>query len=114
MPQSDPLGRLYARQQISQAQYLAGVELAKSIAADDQTTLARAHAALGEDGMAIVRDLLIRHMSARQIGEARKLMGQEWQRYHSKRVHEILGTLARVLGFSTATRSGITTRRAAI
>ena len=63
--------------------------------------LGRAYRQLGADGTALVHDVLISAMTAKQIAAARGLAGQEWERYFSKRFYETLNTLAIVYGFAT-------------
>jgi hypothetical protein len=70
--------------------------------------LAKCYGRLGADGTAIVRDVLISGMTAKQIAE-RGAWREEWQRYCAKRFWECLNTLAVVYGFSngeTKARSG--------
>ena len=61
---------------------------------------AQCYRQLGADGSALVHDVLVRAMTAKQIVESRGRTGQEWERYFTRRFWECLNTLAAVYGFS--------------
>ena len=103
----DPLADMLAHKRINPAQYLAGREYQKharaAYTADEliaQRWLDKCQRELGDDGVVLLRSLLIHGMSLKQIAEARGLTGQDWQRYYAKRFSECLNALAIVYGFS--------------
>ena len=124
----DPLADHFARGRIGQAQFWAGREFQEHFGiadrrsedraytldhlererpgtlTDDQLAawkwLAKCYRQLGADGSALVHDVLVRAMTAKQIVESRGRTGQEWERYFTRRFWECLNTLAAVYGFS--------------
>ena len=50
-------------------------------AGSDDPLLAKCHKALGVDGAAVVRAMLIEGMTAKQVAEARGIKGQQWPLY---------------------------------
>jgi hypothetical protein len=62
--------------------------------------LNRAHRELGQEGSALVHDLVIRSWTYRQVAVARGLRGERWENYFGMRFHECLTCLAVVYGFS--------------
>ena len=95
----DPLAHHLARKHITKAQYLAGQEFRRLYAAKDER-LARCHAELGQDGSALVKDMLVANLSAKQVAESRGLTGQQWPLYFARRYFECLRTLAETMGFT--------------
>jgi hypothetical protein len=63
--------------------------------------LAKCYRKLGADGSALVHDMLVHAMTAKQISESRGMSGQDWEKYFAKRLWECLNTLAVVYGFAT-------------
>ena len=63
---------------------------------------------LGDDGSALVHDVLVRNMSMRQIAESRGLAGQRYEGYLGIRLRECLDELAIVFGFVSAKRPAVT------
>lgn len=55
---------------------------------------------LGADGSAVVHDVLIHAMTARQMAASRGFSGKEWESYFSKRLYVCLDCLAEVFGFA--------------
>lgn len=137
---ADPLAEHLSRGRIDQAQFRAAREFQRCFALadkrqpvdlererpDDQSAawkaLARCYRALGADGSALVNDVLIHGLSAKDVATARGLTGQGWERFFSMRLRECLTTLAETLGFTSeqkearpVTRSSLTaaTRRRA-
>lgn len=124
----DPLGDHHARGHIDEAQLLAGREFQRhfgiaergpravqwSEAVDGDPPrenltdgqlmagkwLSKCYRKLGVDGAALVHDMLIHAMTAKQIAASRGMAGQDWEKYFAKRLWECLNTLARVYGFS--------------
>ena len=124
----DPPADHFARGRIGQAQFWAGREFQKHFGiadrrsedraymldhlererpgtlTDDQLAAwkwpAQCYRQLGVDGSALVHDVLVRAMTAKQIVESRGRTGQEWERYFTRRFWECLNTLAAVYGFS--------------
>jgi hypothetical protein len=129
----DPLADHLSRGHIDQAQYLAGREFQKHFQIAERGPravqwtdavdgglphepltsaqlmagkwLAKCYRKLGADGSALVNDMLISNVTAKQIAEARGLSGREWARYYSKRFLECLNTLASVFGFADGRRA---------
>jgi hypothetical protein len=108
----DPLTDQFTRGRISNAQLRAGQEFRKLLAIAKEGTddhraadeaLARSYQALGTDGSALVHDMLIDGMTAKQVAEARGLTGQGWSKYYAKRFSECLNTLTGIFGFANAT-----------
>ena len=98
----------FARRRIDQAQFRAGREFRKhhgmaccGQGAAAEKWLAKCRVELGEDGLALVHDALIRSMTTKQIMESRGRTRPEWERYFTKRVRECLSTLVEVYGFAT-------------
>ena len=118
---SDILAHLLARRRINEVQVRAGREFQKHYAlakkeqlipdgergsTDGQSSagkwLTKCYRELGQDGSALVYDVLIGGMTTKQIAEARGKVGPQWQVYYSRRLGECLHALARVYGFSGA------------
>ena len=128
----DPLADHLARGHIDQAQFLAGrefqlhfgiaergpraIQIAEAVdgglPAETLTSerlmaskwLARCYSELGKDGSVLMHDMLIQNMTTSQIALARGMIGQDWNRYFSKRLRECLNTMAMVFGFANGTR----------
>jgi hypothetical protein len=103
----DPLAEHFARGRINQAQFRAGREFQKhfGMAENGQGAaewLGKAFRELGQDGSAVVQDVLIRSMTTRQISTSRGKTGLQWERFYARRVGECLNTLATVYGFVNA------------
>ena len=111
----DPLAHHLARKHISRAQYDAGREFQRIFALADKrrpgahTTsdqdaawkaMAQCYRQLGHDGSALINDMLIGGLSAKQVAEARGMKGQQWPLYFARRYFEALNTLAETLGFT--------------
>lgn len=124
----DPLADHHSRGHIDEAQFMAGrefqrhfgiaergpraVQLSEAVDGDPPREtltdgqllagkwLAKCYRKLGSDGSALVHDMLIHAMTAKQIAGSRGLAGQDWEKYFSKRLWECLNTLALVYGFS--------------
>lgn len=125
----DPLGDLHARHMIDEAQYHAGrafqgdfetaergpraIDPSKE-AVDGGLTpepiseaqrragrqLAIVYRALGQDGSAIVHDVLVHCRTRKQVASSRGLSGERWEKYYGLRFQECLDCLALVYGFS--------------
>ena len=59
---------------------------------------------LGDDGSALVHDVLVRNMTVRQIAQSRGLAGSRYESYFGIRLRECLDELAIVFGFVSAKR----------
>lgn len=129
----DPLADHHARGHIREHQYLAGREFQRHFGiaergpraiqwteavdgdpprenlTDGQLMagkwLARCYRELGADGSAIVHDVLIHAMTAKQMARSRGFSGKEWESYFSKRLYVCLDCLAVVFGFAMSARS---------
>jgi hypothetical protein len=126
---SDPLGNLHAKKYIREDQYQAGreyqnyFELAqghqqacdpsqpyvdqsfrhRGVSVTQSAALMRLNAAnreLGQNGSALVMDVLITGLSISQVGEKRGVGGEIELKYLGKRFREALDTLALVYGFA--------------
>ena len=62
----------------------------------------------GDDGSALVHDVLIRNMSMKQIAAARGLAGPRYESYFGLRLREALNSLAIVFGFVSSRRAAVT------
>lgn len=62
--------------------------------------LSKCYRKLGEDGSALVNQMLIHGMTSKQIAVSRGFSGQDWEKFFAKRLWECLNTLAVVYGFS--------------
>ena len=128
----DPLADRLARGHIDQAQYQAGREFQKHFGiaergprsihwnervdgsappealTDAQSKawrwLDKCYRKLGDDGSALVHDVLVRNMTVRQIAQSRNLAGQRYESYLGIRLRECLDELAIVFGFVSARR----------
>ena len=113
----DALAHHLARKHMSRAQYDAGREFQRIFAladkrrpgahmADDQDAawqaLAKCYRQLGHDGSALINDMLIGGLSAKQVAASRGMKGQQWPLYYARRYFEALNTLAETFGFSNA------------
>ena len=117
----DPLADHLARGRIDQAQFRAGREFQRHFGmakkgqlaphpeqpepfTDDQSNagkwLTKIYKVLGADGSAVVHDVLIRNLTARQIAESRGKTGPQWEKFFSMRLRECLRTLAAIYGFA--------------
>ena len=76
--------------------------MASAAASDGQSSagrwLTKAYRELGQDGSALVHDMLIDGKTAKQIAEARGKVGPSWERYYFRRLQECLGTLSQTYG----------------
>jgi len=125
----DPLAWHLSRNHIDQAQYEAGRAFQKAFAeaergpralgwtqavdgglpAENLTdrqlkagkTLSRCYSVLGQEGSALMNDLLVHNRTTRQIAESRGFVGVMWERYYARRLWGCLNTLAVVFGFSS-------------
>lgn len=127
---NDPLGGLHSRKTIDEAQYQAGrafqydfecIEGGAQAVDPSQPyvdcsrrprsvstayskawgRLNKAHEALGQDGSALIHDVLIRGWSYRQIAEARGYGGERWERFFGTLAGQHLHRLSYVYGFAT-------------
>lgn len=125
----DPIGRLFCRGQIDQAQFDGGnayredwekaergpkaidpsKEFVDGGALPEPITegqrkatirLNRANRELGASGSALIIDVLVHGRTMEQVAERRGLSGQRWLDYFGKRFREALDTLALVYGFA--------------
>jgi hypothetical protein len=130
---NDPLARLHTHRQIDEAQYQSGrafqfdwEKAERGPRAVDPTReyvdggrmpepitegqrqavlrLNRIERELGADGSALVHEILVLGMTARQIGERRGLRTQRWADYFARRFVECLDRLALIYGFATEPR----------
>src|SRR5689334_8987691 len=128
---NDPLARLHSRGQINEAQYrggrafqndweralrgpqavdpsreyVDGVQIREPITEGQRKAvlrLNRIERELGADGSALVHDVLILGLTMEQISRRRRVSGQRWMDYLSRRFRECLDRLALIYGFSTA------------
>jgi len=127
---NDPLGRLHGHKSIDEAQYQGGRAFqrdfetieggAKAIDPSQPyvdcsrrprgvsaaysgawVRLNAAHEALGQDGSALIHDVLVRGWSYRQIAEARGYGGERWEKFFGTSVQLHLHRLSYVYGFAT-------------
>lgn len=125
----DPLGRLFCRGQIDQAQFdggqayrndwekaergpkaidpskefVDGGALPEPITEGQRKATISLNAAnreLGPDGTAIIVAVLVHGQTMEQIADARRLSGYRWTDYFAKRFQECLNRLAVVYGFA--------------
>ena len=124
----DPLADHLARGHIDQAQYEAGRAFQRWFAVaergpralgwteavdgglpaetltDEQLKagkwLAKCYGALGRDGSVLMHEMLVDAKTTRQIAAARGMIGEDWNRYFSRRLFECLDTLAIVFGLA--------------
>ena len=122
----DPLADYFARSRIDKVQFRAGREFqrhfgmakkgqqvpdhgivmreAEQPGTDDQSSagkwLTKCYRELGQDGSALVHDVLINARTTKQIAESRGKAGPQDQIYYARRLFECLHALARVYGFS--------------
>jgi len=113
----DPLAAHLARHRIDRASYLAGREFQRcyrladerrpdqpgGLDVDQRTaweSLDRSYKALGADGSALIKDVLIHGMSAGEVAKSRGKAGQDGGRFYRMRLQECLRTLAEVYGFA--------------
>jgi hypothetical protein len=66
--------------------------------------LAVVYRALGQDGSAIVHDILVHGKTREQVAESRGLAGERYVRYYGMRFRECLDCLAIVYGFAMVRR----------
>src|SRR4029077_1333415 len=128
----DPLGDHFARGHLDEAQFLAGREFQRQVAAAERGPraiqlselvdgspscetltdgqlraskwLARWYGELGKDGSRILHEFLVEARSTRQIAAARGVVGLNWERYFFRRLRECLNTLSEIFGFSNGVR----------
>lgn len=125
----DPLADLHSRSMIDEAQYWAGREFQKDFEtaergpraidpskeavdggmAPEPITEAQRSAAkqlavvyrqLGQNGSALVHDVLVHAKTRKQVAESRGLSGKRWEEYFGMRFRECLDCMALVYGFS--------------
>jgi hypothetical protein len=126
----DPLGRMHVREQIDDVQYQGGRSFQRDFELagrgpqavdttrepvdggrgvveipEDQYKAARRlkniFQALGLDGSALTRRVLVDGQTCAQIARARGLKGERWERYFGHRFRECLDRLAVEYGFMT-------------
>lgn len=129
----DPLADLHARHMIDEAQYQAGREFQSDFEtaergpraidpskeavdgglAPEPITEAQRRAArqlavvyrqLGQNGSALVHDVLVHAKTRAQVAASRGLSGKRWEEYFGMRFRECLDCLAQVYGFAMDTR----------
>ena len=129
----DPLADLHARHMIDEAQYHAGREfqndfetaergpraidpskeavdggMAPEPITESQRRAARQLAVvyrqLGQNGSALVPDVLVHAKTRAQVAASRGLQGKRWEEYYGMRFRECLDCLALVYGFSMEKR----------
>jgi hypothetical protein len=66
--------------------------------------LAVVYRALGQDGSAIVHDILVHGKTREQVAESRGFVGERYVRYYGMRFRECLDCLAVVYGFAMVRR----------
>jgi hypothetical protein len=125
----DPLAELHARGQIDEAQYQSGRSfqddfetaergpraidpskeavdggMAPEPITEAQRKAARqlavVYRALGQDGSALVHEVLVHGKTRAQVAEARGLAGERWEKYFGIRFRECLDCMALVYGFA--------------
>lgn len=124
----DPLAWHRSRNHIDQAQYEAGRAFQKAFAEAERgptaiplaeavdgglpaetltdrqlkagKILSRCYSVLGQEGSALMNDLLVHNRTTRQIAESRGFVGVMWERYYARRLWGCLNTLAVVFGLS--------------
>ena len=130
----DPLADLHARHMIDEAQYHAGREfqsdfetaergpraidpskeavdggMAPEPITESQRRAARQLAVvyrqLGQNGSALVHDVLVHAKTRAQVAASRGLQGKRWEEYFGMRFRECLDCLALVYGFSMEKRT---------
>jgi len=127
----DPLARLHAGSKIDNAQYQAGrafqadfetaergpraIDPSKEAVDGGRPpepiterqrkaaySLSRVHRNLGQDGSAIVHDVLVHGRSIAQVVERRGVHGDQWEKHFGTRFRECLDKLAVFYGLATA------------
>lgn len=125
----DPLAELHARGQIDEAQYRSGREFQEDFETAERgpraidpskeavdggqmpepiteaqrkaaKQLAVVYRALGQDGSALVHEVLVHGKTRAQVAEARGLAGERWEKYFGIRFRECLDCMALVYGFA--------------
>ena len=127
----DPLADHLARGHIDQAQYEAGrafqrwfavaergpraMQMGEAVDGDPPREtltdeqlkatrwLGKCYRALGRDGSTLIHEMLISNRTTRQIATAKGMVGDDWNRYFSRRLFECLDTLTIVFGFANGT-----------
>ena len=66
--------------------------------------LAQCYRQLGHDGSALVHDMLIDGLSAKQVAASRGNLGADWPEYYARRYFICLNTLAETFGFASVVR----------
>ena len=126
---NDPLAGLHARKFIDDAQYWGGRAFQRDFEAAERGPraidpskeyvdggmapepiteaqqkaarfLARVYAELGQNGSAIVSDVLIHGRTITEVVERRGMSGERWEKYFGMRFRECLDCLALVYGFA--------------
>jgi hypothetical protein len=129
----DPLADLHARHMIDEAQYQAGREFQSDFEtaergpraidpskeavdgglAPEPITEAQRRAArqlavvyrqLGQNGSALVHDVLVHAKTRAQVAASRGLSGKRWEEYFGMRFRECLDCMALIYGFSMEKR----------
>jgi uncharacterized protein DUF6456 len=129
----DPLADLHARHMIDEAQYQAGrsfqndfetaergpraIDPSKEAVDGGQMPepiteaqrraarqLAVVYQALGQDGSAIVHDVLVHNRTRKAVAASRGLKGERWEKYYGLRFQECLDCMALVYGFAMEKR----------
>ncbi len=67
--------------------------------------LAAVYKKLGQDGSAIVHDVLVHNRTRKQVAESRGLTGKRWEEYYGMRFRECLDCMALIYGFSMEKRA---------
>jgi hypothetical protein len=125
----DPLADLHARRMIDEAQYQGGRAFQEDFETAERgpraidpskeavdggeapepiteaqrkaaRQLAVVYRALGQDGSALVHDVLVHMKTRKQVAISRGLIGERWEKYYGLRFQECLDCLALVYGFA--------------
>ena len=129
----DPLADLHARHMIDEAQYQAGRAFQNDFETAERgpravdpskeavdgglmpepiteaqrraaRQLATVYQKLGQDGSAIVHDVLVHNRTRKQVAESRGLTGKRWEEYFGMRFRECLDCMALIYGFAMERR----------
>lgn len=127
---NDPLAGLHARNHIDEAQYQGGRAFQRDFETAERgpqaidpskeavdggrfpepiteaqqkaaVRLALVHRELGQNGSALVHDVLVHGRLMTEVSERRGLSGRRWEEYFGTRFRECLNCLALVYGFAT-------------
>lgn len=125
----DPLADMHARKQIDEAQYQGGRAFQRDFERAERgpraidpgkeavdggvmpepiseaqrragRQLAVVYRMLGQNGSALIHDVLVHQKTRRQVAEARGLSGERWEKFFGMRFQECLNCLAEVYGFA--------------